>query len=352
MAGVGIQARKTFSLGKGARLTFSKTGFGVSAGVGPARYSVHSSGRRTVSARSGIPGVWYQKSVSGAGGGGAGRGGGLVAAAKPGLFASKGEKALYKAFLAEDAAEIASAGEAFADVRLPAYGLAGLMFVNDDSGRAKRLLSEAFTIGDLAAHPFAQRYLPHVTVEVAVAAGITAQQYLGRDVVGLTLAELHQIDDEPQEALDVLAQLYPSTLVLVSAVDILTGAGESEEVVELTDGVRNEDDLTALLCSFRGRALRLLGRHDAAHEALKEALRSRSRHPEIRLDALSERAQNFMTQGKLGMARGGPRADPGRGLRLPRARRSIRGARQDDHRFIARGCRGASWRGGGLSATG
>jgi tetratricopeptide (TPR) repeat protein len=273
----------------------------MSVGGGPLRYSVHSSGRKTVSARTGIPGVWYQESV----GGGRRQSSGptLVAAAKPGMFAPKGEKALHKAYLASDAEAIAAAGDAFPEVRLPAYTLAGLMLGSGDPARAKRLLTEAFQLGDPADDPFTQRYWPHVQVRVGVSFGITAEQYLGRDVIGLTLAELHQYDDEPQQALDVLAKLYPSTLVLVSVVDVLTGAGESEQVVELTDGVRNEDDLTALLCSFRGRALRLLGRHDAAHEALKEALRSRSRHSEIRLDALSERAQNYVAQGKLGMAR-------------------------------------------------
>ena len=47
----------TFTIAPGVRLTVSKTGIGASAGVGPARYGVHASGRRTISARSGIAGV-------------------------------------------------------------------------------------------------------------------------------------------------------------------------------------------------------------------------------------------------------------------------------------------------------
>jgi Tfp pilus assembly protein PilF len=45
------------------------------------------------------------------------------------------------------------------------------------------------------------------------------------------------------------------------------------------------------------------GYHDAAHEALKEALRSRSRAAPIRHLALHERAQNYLAQGKKAMAR-------------------------------------------------
>jgi tetratricopeptide (TPR) repeat protein len=58
-----------------------------------------------------------------------------------------------------------------------------------------------------------------------------------------------------------------------------------------------------LLLVFRGQAFREQGFHDAAHEALKEALRSRSRAPEIRHHALAERAHNYLAQGKKAQAR-------------------------------------------------
>jgi hypothetical protein len=61
--------RKSIRVAPGVRLNVSKGGIGTSAGAGGVRYSVHSSGRRTVSARTGVPGVYYQKSVSGRSGG-------------------------------------------------------------------------------------------------------------------------------------------------------------------------------------------------------------------------------------------------------------------------------------------
>jgi tetratricopeptide (TPR) repeat protein len=57
------------------------------------------------------------------------------------------------------------------------------------------------------------------------------------------------------------------------------------------------------LCVIRGRAFREQGFHEAAHEALKQALRSRSRATPVRLLALAERAQNYLAQGKKTMAR-------------------------------------------------
>jgi Tfp pilus assembly protein PilF len=50
-------------------------------------------------------------------------------------------------------------------------------------------------------------------------------------------------------------------------------------------------------------ALRQKGLNDAAHEALKEALKARSRDASIRHLALLERADNYLAQGKKAMAR-------------------------------------------------
>ena len=58
--------RKRITVAPGVRVTVSKSGVGASVGGKGGRYSVHSSGRKTVSAGSGVvPGVYYQKSVSG-----------------------------------------------------------------------------------------------------------------------------------------------------------------------------------------------------------------------------------------------------------------------------------------------
>jgi hypothetical protein len=65
----------------------------------------------------------------------------------------------------------------------------------------------------------------------------------------------------------------------------------------------NEDGASALLLVFRGAALREQGYKDAAHEAFKEALKSRSRSATIRHHALFERATNFEAQGTKAMAR-------------------------------------------------
>src|SRR6266699_2216776 len=276
----GFRMRKSMKVAPGVRLNVSKRGVGASVGAGGVRYSAHSTGRRTVSARPGIPGgVYYQSTKGGSRKGSASRPAAGSAPSrpatppKPGLFAPKGEKELYKAIKAQDVQAIKRVGDEHPDFQVPAYSLAGLMVVTDEPQESKRMLETVFATGqDPAADKFVSKYL-HTEMELQNTPGVTAQLPVSRDAVGLTLAELY-----------VQAQRY-------------------EDAIELTEGVENEDDASALLLVFRGVAFSEQGFHDAAHEAFKSALRSRSRAAPIRHHALFERAQNYRAQGKAGMAR-------------------------------------------------
>jgi tetratricopeptide (TPR) repeat protein len=283
----------------GVRLTLSKTGVGMSVGAGGLRYTAHSSGRRTVSARTGIPGVYYQQSVRRA----TAAPPAPVPRKKPGLFAPKREKELYEAVQAQDPHAIAQVGAEHPELRLASSALAGLMLVDADPRQAEHLLGDAFATGeDPAEDPFIAGYLA-TRLRLSVATGVTAELPVGRDAVGLALAELKQREGDLDGAIDVVEQLEPTTYAAVSLAELYAHAGRWEDVVELTEGVQNEDDSGALLCVLRGEAFREQGFYDAAHEVLKTALRSRSRAPEIRHLALSERARNFLAQGKKAQAR-------------------------------------------------
>jgi tetratricopeptide (TPR) repeat protein len=113
---------------------------------------------------------------------------------------------------------------------------------------------------------------------------------MNRDAVGLALGELKQQREDLGEAIDVVERLEPTTCSAVSLAELYAQAGRLDDVIEITEGVKNEDDASALLCFFRGKAFREQGFHDAAHEALKEALRARSRAAEIRHLALAARS--------------------------------------------------------------
>ena len=301
-----FRMRKSIKVAPGVRLNVSKSGVGASVGGKGARYSAHSSGRRTTTLGSGVvPGVYYQKTSSG----GATRSKAATSQPpaeppkKPGLFAPKGEKQLYNAIKAQDVQAIKRVGDDHANFRLPSYSLAGLMMLDTDPGEATRLLGEAFpTGGDPAADKFVSTYLT-TRLELPIAKGVTAELPVNRDAVGLALAELKQEHDDLAGAIDVVEQLEPSTYTAISLAELYAEIGRWDDVIELTEGMKNEDDASALLCVFRGQAFRRQGFHDAAHEALREALRSRSREAPIRHMALAERAQNYLAQGKKGMAR-------------------------------------------------
>jgi tetratricopeptide (TPR) repeat protein len=300
---MGFRMRKSIQVLPGIRLNVSKTGVGASVGGKYGRYSAHSSGRRTVSAGTGIPGVYYQESAS--------RGGRSRAAtppapapkaAKPGFLAPKGEKQLYKAIGAQDVPAIRRVGDEHPDFRLASYSLAGLMLL-EDAPQAKGLLDTAFATGqDPATDAFIRKYLA-TRLELPIAEGVTVELPVNRDAVGLALAELRQEEGDLDGAINVVEQLEPTTYSAVSLAELYLRAGRLDEVIELTEGLTNEDDASALLCAFRGSAFRQQGFHDAAHETLKEALRSRSRAAPIRHFALSERAANYSAQGKKAQAR-------------------------------------------------
>jgi tetratricopeptide (TPR) repeat protein len=186
---------------------------------------------------------------------------------------------------------------------VPSYSLAGLMMLTSEPAEAERLLDSAFATGrDPAADKFVSTYL-FTRLGLSLAQGVTAELPVNRDAVGLALAELKQERGDVDGAIDVVEQLEPTTYSAVSLAELHAQTGRWDDVLELTEGLKNEDDASALLLVFRGQALREQGFHDAAHEALKEALRSRSRAAPIRHRALAERAQNYLGQGKRGMAR-------------------------------------------------
>lgn len=306
---VGFRVRKSVQIVPGVRLNVSKTGVGLGFGPKGMRYTVHSSGRRTYTVRSGVPGVYYQSQHK------AHRAPAWTAAPvpravpqkmpKPGLFAPKGEKQLYEAILKQSPPEvIAGIGDAFLAYRTLAYSIAGLFLsAGDNLPEVIRLLSAAFAAGDdPAAHPFAVKYL-QTHVEIHVATGVTVHLPVNRDAVALTLAEAEQRTGEIDKAIDVVEQLQPTTYSAVSLADLYTEAKRYDEVIELTNGMTNQDEATMVLLVFRGVAFREQGLYDAAHDTFKEALRYPSRSPEVRHLALLERSHNYAAQGKKAQAR-------------------------------------------------
>lgn len=312
---MGFRARRSIKIVPGVRLNISAKSIGVSAGVKGARISVNSSGRvtRTV----GIPGtgISHVSTVSS----GSSRttqsksqsqrpvAPPKVKPVKPGLTAPAWEKALFKQINGPaDAAAIHAIGQANPAIAQTAAMVEVLRIAApaQDGERARQILGWLFDVGyDPAADPFVTKYFDGAAVTIPVATGITADMPWDRQAVGLMLAELEQEVGNLDRATAVVETLEPTAVAAVSLAELYADAQAWSAVVDLTNALPNEDEASMFLLIQRGVALREQGYHDAAREALKEALRVRSRPPVLRHLALVARGSTYLAEGKRGMAR-------------------------------------------------
>lgn len=309
---MGFRARKSFKVMPGVRMTVTPRGVSTSAGVKGARISAHSSGRVTKSV--GVPGsgVSYTTSSSATARDRSGAQPKSGASSKPvgpkpGFTAPKWEKELYKAVIVnQDPAEIHKVAAAHTEPRPLAAvleAMLGAMPAGDDE-TSRDLLAWAWSQDyDPGADPFVKKYLSAAGMTLEVAPGITATLPLSRDALGLALGEAHQSVGDLSSAVDVVESLEPSTIAAVSLAELYADQERWQEVIALTDGVVNDDEPSMFLLIQRATALRNLGSPGAAREALKEALRLRSRPAELRHRALVERAYANLAESKPGMAR-------------------------------------------------
>lgn len=313
---MGFRYRKSIKLMPGVRMNISNRGIGYSAGVRGARISRGPSGRvtRTLS----IPGtgISHVQTLSGGRSRSTGTGARSSAPApaaapappKPGMFSPAWEKELYKALVdgTPNPDALPGIARSHPETRLLAAAMDGfLRFQNGQHARSRELLAWVFAQRqEIATHPFAAKYLDGATITVEIAGGVSAALPVSTSTAALAVAELHQDAGDLDAAIATVESVDPPTVfAALSLAELYTEAGRHADAVDITDGITNTDDATALLCVYRGVALREQGYHDAAREAFKEALRVRSRAAGVRHLAWIERAQSYLAQGKNAMAR-------------------------------------------------
>lgn len=313
---MGFRYRKSITLMPGVRMNISPSGIGYSAGVRGARISRSPSGRvtRTLS----IPGTGlsHVQTLSGGSRSGARSSGAASRAAspspaappKPGLFAPAAEKALYQAVAAGTPRpdDLPKVGRDHPEVRVLAATLEGfLQFQTGNHARARECLAWAFAQPqDPFTLPFATKYLTGASITVEISSGVSAALPMDKTALALAVAELHQEAGDLDAAIGTVERVDPPTVfAALSLAELYVEAGRYADAVEITDGMANADDASALLLVFRGVALREQGFHDAAREAFKEALRFRTRAAGVRHRALVERATSYLLQGRNALAR-------------------------------------------------
>ena len=115
--------------------------------------------------------------------------------------------------------------------------------------------------------------------------------------------ELRQNAGDLQGAIAVVEDSTPTTMAAVSLAELYTLAERYDDVIDLTNGLDNDDELATYLLIQRGVAFREQQHFEASREAFKKALAPRSRAAELRHLAWIERGQTYLREGKKGMAR-------------------------------------------------
>lgn len=318
---MGFRARKSIKLGPGMRLTASRSGLGISAGTRGARYSVHSSGRRTASV--GIPGSGLGYTSSRGGGRSRSAGSsrqrpvpvGAPAPPKPGMFAPAHEKAFYKgvqAYLKGDATGAAAlfreaAAKDTKDKALSDDFFAGLISAQTGKDQAAIELLEK-VVQDPRPLPdeLMAKYVPGGALEIGVTEHVRVEVPFGSLAAVLTLAECYQANDRHDEAIGLLQQLVEldhDPLLVLSLCDLYADTDAYDEIVDVAAGTRNEDDTSLQVRLFQAEALEHQGMNEAAIEAYKDALRSPKRDADLLKAARYGRGRLYLQLGKKAQGR-------------------------------------------------
>lgn len=306
---MGFRVRKSFKIAPGIRMTVTPRGVGVSAGVKGARISANSSGRVTRSV--GIPGTGISHVSTVSSGQRAPARAATPAPAqtqppKPGLLAARWEKDLHKALMNSDFGALEGIARSDARARLTCIFADAIMnsYAAGDVERACGLAEVLWREGyEPSSDPFLHKYFPDAAIQLNIVDGITVTMPCDRDMLGLALGELRQMQEDLTGAVEVVEQLTPTTLAAVSLAELYALQRRWTDVVALTDGVTNEDDFSTFLLIQRGIAFREQGFYDAAREAFKVAYSARSREVVLRRMALVERGQTYLAEGKKALAR-------------------------------------------------
>ena len=180
----------------------------------------------------------------------------LVGRQKPGMMSSKGDKEFHAAVASGDPAAMVRVAEQIPKYSVAAAAIAGLLRLETDLDGGIDLLRRAIASGsELDKDHFIHKYLPEAGLSVVIAEGLMVRLPLRRVAIVLLLAELYQANGRPDEALSLLDEAEQTTHVRLSKTELLLEQDRYEDVLATTQGVHNDDDFTALLLAYRGRAL-------------------------------------------------------------------------------------------------
>ncbi len=227
----------------------------------------------------------------------------LVGKQKPGMMTSKAEKAFHAAVVSGDPGEMLRVAGQNPKYTNPAKAIAGLLSLENDLDRGISLIEEVVAAEpDLKKDHFVRKYLPDAGLSVLIAAGVMVHLPLQKISLVLLVAELHQARGFVDEAARLLEAAEPTTHIRLSLTELAYDAKQFEKVLAMTEGVVNDDDVTALMLAYRGRALGEVGRTDEAISVLARTLEFTNQDPSIRAIALVGRGIINQARGEFILA--------------------------------------------------
>ena len=318
---MGFRLHKSVSLGKGVRLSLSRSGVGVSAGVPGLRYSVHSSGRTTRTASLPGTGISYRESSYA----GPRRSAPRRAASPPpqvrmqpkaGFLAPKDEKLFVQGVTAymqgrheEALAKLVESSGRDRDGRhVGEEFFAGMCLVGlERNDEAISYVEHVVNSDEPIPDALMRKYGIGGQMVVAVTPITMVEVPMTSAGVALLLAELYQRGgrvDSAIELVESLGALSNEAACALSLADLYSDQRRWDEVVRVTDGfTSNSDDITALALVCRALAFNELGLHGASLVSANEALRFKKRQAEILHAARYQRALTYEAMNKRSQSR-------------------------------------------------
>lgn len=176
---------------------------------------------------------------------------------------------------------------------------------NDAIQFLERVVQSETSLPDQFMQKFTGAFQSSMRVEIA--AGVEAEAPFNSLGAALLLAELYQREGDLESAIDLLEGLgsidAEEAAVSLSLAELHAERSDWDDVMRVTDGLTNKDDLTLGALIYRARALASKGLADAVHEVLKGALRTKKRDARLLMLARYERAKNYEVQGKAARAK-------------------------------------------------
>ncbi len=314
---MGFRFYRSIRLGKFIRLNISKSGIGFSAGIRGLRISTGPSGTHFTA---GLPGTGlsYRKKVGGRLQAEGNPPAGAQAAAapappkvpSPGLFAPRKEKELSAGLARYYDETMTEALDHFLNVATEEPGaaiLAAAILAERPGGQdqAIKMLERVVENDNEFPTPLMEKYLADTDIHITVTPHVTVAAPANELAATLLLVELYQARGRLPEAiglLEELEELANDPVLTLSLCELYAAADLWDGIIERAKQVENEDDVTLEIVILYGRAMLGKGLPEAAVEVFTQALRKKSRSPDLLLEARYWRALTYETMGKRSQA--------------------------------------------------